>query len=82
MSLRLTVPEAAKQTGISEYSLRMGCKQGRYPHIVIGGIGTRRKILIDIDLLEQYLKQEAIENVSYKGPDEVVNYGMLRRVKE
>ena len=83
MGKRVKLPEAAKQVGLSEYALRMGCKQGRYPHIVIGGAGVKKRILIDIELLEEYLEQEARDNVTYKdGQNETVNYGQLRKVRE
>lgn len=81
MSKRVTIKEAAEITGLTEYCIRLGCKQGRYPHIRIG-LG-KGKILIDIALLERYLEQEAMDNVKpQESVPEVVNYGKLRVVKE
>ncbi|MDL2248372.1 hypothetical protein LJB89_01595 [Tyzzerella sp. OttesenSCG-928-J15] len=83
MGQRMKIPEAAKRVGLSEYALRMGCKRGKYPHITIGSSGAKKRILIDIDLLEQYLEQEAKDNVTYiAGQDETVDYGQLRKVPE
>jgi hypothetical protein len=79
MSKRVNVPQAAQITGLTEYALRLGIKQGRYPHLRTG-LGTG-KILIDIDLLEQYLEQEAKDNAHYKSDFEVFNPGKLRVVK-
>lgn len=82
MGKRVTVQEASNITGLTDYALRSGIKQGRYPHIRTG-LG-RGKILIDIDLLEQYLQQEAVNNVSSQRDNidnpAVINYGQLRRV--
>lgn len=33
-----TIPAASKITGLSEYKLRRGCKDGAIPHIQSGGI--------------------------------------------
>ena len=83
MGKRMKIPEAEKRVGLSEYALRIGCKQGKYPHITIGGTGVKKRILIDIELLEEYLVQEAKANVTYvEGQDETVNYGQLRRIPE
>ena len=62
MGKRVKLCEAAELTGLTEYSLRLGIRQGRYPHIRTGG--NSGKILIDIELLERYLEQEATQNAS------------------
>ena len=83
MGQRMKIPEAAAHVGLSEYALRMGCKAGKYPHITIGGSGVKKRFLIDVDLLEQYLTQEAQDNVTYsEGQDETISYGRLRRIRE
>jgi len=81
MNQRMKISEAAKAVGLSKYALRMGCKAGKYPHITIGS-GSQKRILIDIDLLEAFLQQEAIGNVTYKGEPETINYGKLRQIQE
>lgn len=82
MGRRVTVQEAISLTGLTDYALRSGIKQGRYPHIRTG-LG-RGKILIDIDLLEQYLQQEAVNNMNILSNNNdssvLVNYGQLRRI--
>ena len=56
-----TIQEAVKHFGISEYSIRMGIRQGIYPAIKIGG--KRGKYLIDSELFESTLRIEAIRNM-------------------
>lgn len=56
-----TIQEAVKHFGISEYSIRMGIRQGVYPAIKIGG--KRGKYLIDAELFESILRMEAIRNM-------------------
>ena len=57
----LTIQEAVKHFGISEYSIRMGIRQGIYPAIKIGG--KRGKYLIDYEKFESTLRIEAIRNM-------------------
>lgn len=59
--LMFTIQEAVKHFGISEYSIRMGIRQGIYPAIKIGG--KRGKYLIDSELFESTLRIEAIRNM-------------------
>lgn len=56
-----TIQEAVKYFGISEYSIRIGIRQGVYPAIKIGG--KRGKYLIDAELFESTLRMEAIRNM-------------------
>lgn len=60
MGKRLGIKAAAQQVGLSEWSLRQGIKQGKYPYIKVG-IG-RGRIFVDVELLEQALEQEAQDN--------------------
>ena len=79
MNRRVTILQAVELTGLSEYALRTGIKQGKYPYIRVG-LGSG-KILIDIDLLEQYLQQEAISNTQSNDlVAGVINFGKLRKV--
>ncbi|DAB10085.1 MAG: hypothetical protein KIC88_08225 [Acinetobacter sp.] len=64
-----TIQQAVKHFGISEYSIRMGIRQGIYPAIKIGG--KRGKYLIDAELFESTLRIQAIRNLKeYKKGDE------------
>lgn len=83
MATRVTVSEASKLTGLTEYTPRQRIKQGRFPHIRTSG--DRGNVLIDIELLNRYLEQEAIDNINdrqeQKQAQEIV-YGKLRVVAE
>lgn len=47
---------ASKLVGLSEYELRTGFKQGRYPALEIGRGSRRRSLRWDIDLLRKTLE--------------------------
>ena len=83
MAKRVNVKEASNLTGLSEYTLRRGAMEARYPHIRIGTPGMRRRLKFDIELLEEYLKQEAIDNATVKpATQENIFYGKLRKIQE
>lgn len=48
--------EAARQTGLSEYELRTGFKQGVYPALEIGRGDRRRSLRWDLDVLRATLE--------------------------
>lgn len=73
---KLTVKQASEQVGLSEYTIRMGIKQGRIPHIRTSG--NKGKIFIDITLLEEVLKQEAMGNITPQANSPA--YGEIRSV--
>jgi len=52
--------EAARTTGLSEYELRTGFKQGRYPALEIGRGSRRRSLRWDIDLLQKTLEERML----------------------
>lgn len=49
----LPIVEAAKVTGLSQFYLRTGCKNGTVPHIKAG-----KKYFIDVERLLQTLRAE------------------------
>ena len=48
----VTTKQAAKATGLSEYELRRGWKEGRYPALVIGSGDERRRLRWNLEALE------------------------------
>ena len=83
MGKKVSIPQASDITGLSAYALYKGIRERRYPHIRTG-LGSGR-ILIDVDLLEEYLHREAEHNASGdRLPTEsnIVCYDQLRRVAE
>lgn len=50
------IPDACRTTGLSQYYLRKGCKDGSVPHIKSGRVN-----LIDIPALYEKLERERLE---------------------
>lgn len=48
------IPDACKATGVSQFALRRGCKDGTVPHIKVGTV-----YLIDVEALLKKLHSEA-----------------------
>ena len=58
MARLLTTEEAAAATGLSQYELRLGAKDGRYPVIMLGKPGNKfRKMRWNLDALNDALRQ-------------------------
>ena len=53
-----TTKEAAQAVGLSQYELRLGWKQGRYPALLIGREGERRRLRWDPDALQRAIDRE------------------------
>lgn len=54
-----TTKEASAVTGLSEYELRMGAKDGRYPVIMLGRPGNKyRKMRWNLEALSAALDQQ------------------------
>ena len=63
MGLRVTVKEAAKQTGLSETELRRGAACHTYPCLTIGAGTERKRILFDIDELNACIAELSSMNL-------------------
>lgn len=48
MERLITTREASRITGLSEYELRMGARQGRYPVILVGDDDCKMKRMASI----------------------------------
>ena len=86
MKKMISIKETAAIFGLSEYEIRMGIKNGRYPFYKIGQ--KRGKYLIDYELFASELKKASMNNMfnAVKNiiPGEIINhdiYGNLRKVK-
>ena len=80
----MTIREAAKTSGLSEWELRQGIRTGKYPAMKVGlGAG---KYLVDIDLLEAQIKRAMLSNVrsetaeGEKNNIDYSSYGKMRRI--
>jgi len=76
MSRRVKLKQAAEITGLSEFELRQGCINRKYPHMRVGNSRTG-KIIFDLDLLEERIQEIMLENVSDEIEEE---QGRIRRV--
>lgn len=59
MERLITTREASRITGLSEYELRMGAKQGRYPVILVGDDDCKMKRMKwNMTALERALQEQ------------------------
>ena len=58
----LRIPDACKATGLSQFALRRGCKDGTVPHIKAGTV-----YLVDVEALLKKLHEEAAANAQIGG---------------
>lgn len=54
----VSTKKAAQETGLTEYELRIGFKQGRYPALEIGRGDRRRSLRWDLDVLGEALRRQ------------------------
>lgn len=55
---------AKEHTGLSEYELRRGWKEGRYPALVIGRGDQRKRLRWDLEALDKAIKKAMQTEVS------------------
>jgi len=61
MARFMTIAQAARETGLSQYSIRKGCRDGSIPHIQTGGGG---KYLVNVVAMLEQLDARSREAVS------------------
>ncbi len=62
MNRLLTTKEVAEITGLSEYELRLGAKQGRYPVIMLGSRDSKyRRMRWNPEALQEAIMKEMLE---------------------
>jgi len=76
MGRKALLNEAAKAVGLSRNALYTMAREGKVPYIRIGG--SRGRYIFDIELLEQSLREMALQNV--RQPEQQ-GYGKLRVVR-
>lgn len=57
----ITTADASAATGLSEWELRRGFKEGIYPAILIGRGQRARRLRWDLDLLREAIRQQMIK---------------------
>lgn len=58
----VSTKKAAELTGLSQYELRRGFRQGRYPAIVIGSGDERKTLRWNVELLQKVLFQDCMKS--------------------
>ena len=62
MNRLLTTKEVAELTGLSEYELRLGAKQGRYPVILLGSRDSQfRRMRWNLEALQDVIQKQMQE---------------------
>ena len=62
MNRLLTTKEVAELTGLSEYELRLGAKQGRYPVILLGSQDSQfRRMRWNLEALQDAIQKQIQE---------------------
>jgi hypothetical protein len=75
MNKYLKIKEIAAVSGISEYTLRLYCKQKKIRYIFAGNT----RYILRLDWLEEDLERLASENIN--SVENVSQFGKLRRVE-
>lgn len=60
----VTTARAAIETGLSEWELRRGYKEGIYPAILIGRGDRARRLRWDLELLQEAIRRRMMEGVN------------------
>ena len=86
MKKMITVKEAALVSGLSEYEIRIGLKQGRFPFYAVGNKG--KKFLLDCELFLETLNNIVLNNMQVVKEESldsrksnIVTYNNIRKVK-
>lgn len=82
MKKMITVKEAASISGLSEYEIRIGLKQGRFPFYAVGNKG--KKYLLDCELFIETLNTIVINNMQVVKEESIENnisFIPIRKVK-
>ena len=86
MKKMISVKEAALISGLSEYEIRIGLKQGRFPFYAVGNKG--KKYLLDCELFLETLNNISLSNMQAAKEEafdsresNIVTYNNIRKIK-
>lgn len=65
----INTKQAAELTGLSEYELRHGFKQGLYPALEIGRGSRRKSLRWDLEILQQAIRDAMHTRQAVSGND-------------
>lgn len=77
MGKKVLLKEASKITGLSEWELRIGVKNGKYPALKVGS--GRGKYIFDLDLLNDRIVKLMLENVCERKSD-TIEFSKIRKI--
>ena len=81
MSIMMTIKEAASAFRLSEYAVRQGIRQGKFPAHQLNG--RRGKYLIDSQSFANALKDLCISNIKYNPDTNITETDpKIRRIQE
>ena len=78
MKKMISIKEASKQSGLSEWELKRGIHAGEYPHIRIGE--GRGKYLLDMDMLQETLQRKLQQSINNEPKQENLVPFRVRKV--
>jgi len=73
---RMLLKDAAKALGVSKHFLYTEARAGRIPHFRAGN-----RYIFDLEQVNEFLKQKALENVRDDENEKIINYGKLRKIE-
>ncbi len=76
MTRRMLLKDAAKALGVSRHFLYTEARAGRIPHFKAGN-----RYIFDVEQVNEFLKQKALENVRHDENEKIINYGKLRKIE-
>lgn len=76
MTRRMLLKDAAKALGVSRHFLYTEARAGRIPHFKAGN-----RYIFDVEQVNEFLKQKALENVRDDENEKIINYGKLRKIE-
>ncbi len=76
MAKRMLLKDAAEALGVSRHFLYTEARAGRIPHFRAGN-----RYIFDVEQVNEFLKQKALENVRDDENEKIINYGKLRKIE-
>jgi len=76
MTRRMLLKDAAKALGVSRHFLYTEARAGRIPHFKAGN-----RYIFDVEQVDEFLRQKALESVREQEEEKIVEYGKLRKIQ-
>jgi len=76
MAKRMLLKDAAEKLGVSKHFLYREARAGRIPHFRSGN-----RYIFDVEQVDEFLKNKAMENIREQKDEKVFRYGVLRKIE-